>query len=127
MHMNLRNCIWMQVWSYGEGKQLQNIHWTVKDAGAQCMLYSAAYSRPHSNRAQSSPSSPLIVAGGDVADEAKVFSNQGKCLGYVRGYTGAVYSTAISRDEKTVAVGSASGEMTILDFDELNLTPDFVY
>lgn len=89
------------------------------------MLYSASYSRPHANHTETSPNSPLIVAGGDVADEAKVFSSHGKCLGYVRGFPGAVYSTAISRDEKTMAVGSSSGELTLLDFDELNLTADF--
>ncbi|KAJ3023523.1 hypothetical protein HKX48_002686 [Thoreauomyces humboldtii] len=81
------------------------------------LLYSVNVSR----------SGKYVVAAGGMATCVKVFSTITKRpMGMVTNLPGTVYSAAMSNDEKMVAFGGSSMELSMYDVDLVGLT-DFLY
>ena len=121
----------LQVWSFSNAALIETIPWTMMEEKKPCLLYSASFAHSHPEQ-QYSANQPAVaprhlVAGGDIANEAKLFrTDSRKCIGIVTGMQNAVYSVALSHDEQHMAVGGGSKLLLVMDVDHDN-TADLIY
>ncbi|KAL7749509.1 hypothetical protein RI367_005064 [Sorochytrium milnesiophthora] len=115
----------LAVWSYGQGKEIETLPWSLVDERKSCMLYSASFSRSTSTTVKSR----FIVAGGGGGgvNEIKIFNHAARrCIGFITDLPNAVFSAALSRDEKTLACGGSFNQLLICNVDN-NFAGDVVY
>jgi WD40 repeat protein len=98
----------LQVWSWANGELLDSIHWNPAPQAPSCLVYSAQYSNKY-----------ILAGGAGAANEVRLFCPETqKSIGSVEELNCAVYSTAITKDEKTVAVGGGGKMLMLFEIDE---------
>ncbi|KAJ3190618.1 hypothetical protein HK101_008535 [Irineochytrium annulatum] len=135
----------LQIWSFASRQLIETVTWSViENDRRNTQLYTASFSHLRapttSFTASANPSaaSPVanryILAGGGGGgqpgtnnNELKLFNaSTGRCVALAQGFSGSVYTAAVSAGERMVAVGGASRSLYVYDLDAHQLQ-DFVY
>jgi COMPASS component SWD3 len=108
----------LQVWSWPNGDLLESIPWNPVHQAPSCLLYSAQYSK--GTTVDEFGQNRFILAGGSGAvNEVRLFSTESqKLVGSVENLNCSIYSTAISGDDKTVAIGGGGKMLMVFEIDE---------
>ncbi|KAJ1327184.1 hypothetical protein BSLG_010526 [Batrachochytrium salamandrivorans] len=107
--------------SYAKDNQLQafeSIPWseTTGSDTTTCMLYSAQYSQSIQNGGTANRY--IVAGGGGSINEARIFSNESKkSIGSVTHLSSAVYTTAISSQDKMMAVAGSGKTLVVCDIE----------
>jgi WD40 repeat protein len=104
----------LQIWDFGTCETVENIVWKAPEAtntsAATCMLFSAQFSKD--------AASSMIVAGGSQENEAKFFARGGtqtEPFGALINLPKPVFSCDFAPNSKMAAVGSADGQVRVLE------------
>mmetsp|Transcript_71237 Transcript_71237/g.230672 ORF Transcript_71237/g.230672 Transcript_71237/m.230672 type:complete len:354 (-) Transcript_71237:200-1261(-) len=103
----------LQIWDFGTGQQVETVDWaTGSSPDSTCMLFAAQFSKD--------PGSSMVIAGGSQENEAKLFHRPGKgkpaaAFGALLQLPKPVFSVDFSANSRMAAVGSADGQVRVLD------------
>lgn len=103
----------LQIWDFGTCEAIETIPWKTAEgeaSAATCMLFAAQFSKD--------PASSMIMAGGSQENEAKFFVRGGaetEPFGALVNLPKPVFSCDFSPDNKMAAVGSADGQVRVLE------------
>jgi WD40 repeat protein len=101
----------LQLWDFATGKVAETIEWSSATMKSTCMIFGAQFSKD----AESS----MIVAGGSQENEAKFFYRQaGKppvAFGALINMPKPVFSVDFSPNSRMAAIGSADGQVRVLE------------
>ncbi|KAI8902854.1 WD40-repeat-containing domain protein [Globomyces pollinis-pini] len=103
----------LQLWDWSTGNLTQSIE-------TNCLLYSIQYSRGRESPADPGRSNRfLLTAGSGAVNEMKMLSSDTyRALGTVSKLNCALYSVAMSDNDKYVALGGAGKMLMFFDLDE---------
>ncbi|KAH6573591.1 hypothetical protein BASA50_006670 [Batrachochytrium salamandrivorans] len=108
----------LQIWDWGSGQLVESIPWseTTGSDTTTCMLYSAQYSQSIQNGGTANRY--IVAGGGGSINEARIFSNESKkSIGSVTHLSSAVYTTAISSQDKMMAVAGSGKTLVVCDIE----------
>ncbi|KAJ8322879.1 hypothetical protein QVD99_007434 [Batrachochytrium dendrobatidis] len=108
----------LTIWSWSTGRMMEAVTWAepVDDELPMCMLYSAQYSQ---NTQSTTPNRYILAGGGGLSKEARIFSNDSKKpAGSITHLNSAVYSTAISSQDKMVAIGGGGKTLIVCNIED---------
>jgi len=105
----------LQTWDFGTCEPIETIKWKPEEGNASadtCMLFAAQFSKDES--------SSMIVAGGSQENEAKFFardaeSGKTEAFGALVNLPRPVFSVDFSPNSKMAAIGSADGQVRVLE------------
>eukprot|EP00413_Alexandrium_margalefii_P028655 CAMPEP_0204569132 /NCGR_PEP_ID=MMETSP0661-20131031/37577_1 /ASSEMBLY_ACC=CAM_ASM_000606 /TAXON_ID=109239 /ORGANISM="Alexandrium margalefi, Strain AMGDE01CS-322" /LENGTH=356 /DNA_ID=CAMNT_0051577213 /DNA_START=68 /DNA_END=1135 /DNA_ORIENTATION=+ len=101
----------LQVWDFGSGDLVENVEWRTASTQNSCMIFAAQFSKD--------PASSMIVAGGSQENEAKFFHRpapgKAAAFGALVQLPKPVFSVDFSSNSRMAAVGSADGQVRVLD------------
>lgn len=101
----------LQIWDYGSGELAETVEWRTASTQNTCMLFAAQFSKD--------PGSSMIIAGGSQENECKFFHrperNKTEAFGALVQLPKPVFSADFSPNSKMAAVGSADGQVRVLE------------